>query len=908
MLRVEQAAVALAPSAAIVGLWAVAALAGEAVWLPVPAVALSTAAAAAAVIVLAIRRVSRLTRPSAAAPPRRLEIASALPHRPLAALRDHPAPTAAFAGASAALWSAHQARLAGRLDGLRAGWPRPPLATIDRWQLRFAIPALLVLGFAGARSQSGNLLLAALLPGLEPRPGAAGRIEAWITPPAFSAMAPVFLHPDASDGGEPPPVPAGSTLSVSLTGSDADPRLVFDGRANGRPRFHRLAPSSWQASAVLRRSTTLRIRQGGHLVAAWDLLVEPVGAPSVAWASPPGAWRGGWRTRLPWSVGDRFGVTALRAELRPVRPAGAPPIVVAIPLEGEPKHASGTELPDLVASPFAGTEVDATLLATNGAGLVGRSRPERFTLPSRPFHDPLARAVLAVRRRLALDPGSRRGAVSDLETLGDVPGAFAGRLGLFLNLESVAALLAVEPGPAAIEGAEARLWQLALQIEDAKRGRATAESDLALQSARDAVDRQLAHMRELGAAGRTAPEQAELARRLSALRHALASRMAALTRDALRKGLVLPPDAGRMQFGANAFDRMMRSVQGEAEAGHVDDAARTLSRMEDLLDRMRPATADDVRRALAAREADTAARADMAAVGDMVKREASLLDHAQKRQEQAREERGDNGSDGATSPGDLTSPLMGDGADAGLAPPAPPPPSPLSTSPSAASPPSSSPPSSSPPSSARTSGPVAAAGGAPGGGADAAAAAATRDADRRIQAALGRAAGVVAAQFGGLSGKPPDALGKAGDAMARAVTALRAGDDHGAAADEQEVLRDLQQGGKQMAAAMQGGGGAGSGGGALLPGFASAGPGDGGDDGSDGADDGAQAEGADRDPFGRNVDGQGKGSADDTELAIPGDGGNAESRAIEEELRRRDSDRQRPRPELDYLGRLLQPF
>ena len=865
-----------APSAAILGAWSALAIAGEPIVLPVAAVALVTAVAFLVAAVLGIRRIRRLAPPSIAVIDRRLEIASALPHRPLAALRDRAATTGVLAAGSGTLWSAHQARAAGRLEGLRAGWPRPAIAAIDRWRLRFAIPALLVLAVAGAGAQSGALLLAALLPGVAAAPGPAGRIEAWITPPAFSGMAPVFLH----EGDEnPSAVPAGSRLSVVLTGSEAKPRLVFEGRRNGKPRFHRLAASSWQAGAVLVASTRLVVRQGGHRVGAWTVTVVPVDAPDIAWAAPPGAWRGGWRTRLPWSARDRFGVTTLRAELRPVRPAGAPPITVPIPLAGEPKQASGTELPDLTSSPFAGTEVDATLVASNSAGVAGRSPTVRFTLPARPFRDPLARAVLAVRRRLALDPGARRASVSDLETLGDVPGAFDDRLGIFLNLESVAALLAVDPGAGAVEDAQARLWQLALQIEDQRReGGAAAERNVAVEAARNAVDRQIARMRELGTAGRTPSEQAELARRLQALRQALASRMAALTRQALRQGLVLPPDAGRAALGPDAFERMMRTVEKDASSGHVDDAARALSRMEDLLDRMRPATADDVRRALAARAADAAAQADMAAVADMVRREASLLDRAEKRQnppnDAARADR--------SGAGDLPPSLFRVGPDGRLeiVPPQP--------SPSAPPP-----------------------GGAASNRPDQGAETARREQDRKVQHALGRAAGALTEQFGALSGKPPPGLGRAGEAMGRAETALKQGDDRAAASAENEALRDLQQGGRDMQQAMRSGGGSGgsgAGGGALVPGFASGGSSDGGDDGHGGSDDGGQGQQAGRDPLGRSLDGQGKGAADDTELAIHGNDANAESRAIEEELRRRDSDRQRPHQELDYLGRLLQAF
>ena len=828
-----------------------------------------------------------------------------------AAPRDDPAP-AARQDAARALWTVHQARTEAALGALRTGWPRPSLAPVDRWRLRFVLPVLLAGGALAAGRDAVPLLLAALLPGLAASPGPVGQVQAWITPPAFSGLPPVFLHA----GVAPAPVPSGSVLSVNLTGGDDAPRLLLG--PSSHARFHRLAAASWQAGAILQASASLRIRQGGHRLVSWDLVVEPVGAPVVAWSSPPGAWHGGWRTRLAWTVTDRYGVTALAAQLRPVRPAGAPAIVVAIPLEGAPTRRSGVEMSDLSASPFAGTDVDATLVARNTGGREGVSRTIRFTLPARPFHDPLARAVLDVRRRLALAPATGQDAAAgDLGALGDTPHAFDHRFGLYLNLESTAALLRLAP-PGASDAAEARLWALALEIEDARRnGSADARDDVALRAAEDAVDRQVARMRTLGATGRSAPEQAELARRLDALRQALAARMKSLAQEALRHGLVMPPDPSQHGVAAGALDRMMRDAAEQARNGHMDEAARSLSRLEDMLDRMRPATADDVKRALQQMQATSQARGDTAAVADMVKREAGLLDRAQKREARATPpappqdsttflaippDRDFPGSPQGSSP--QGSPSQGaapDSAEAGGTDPnASPPPEGGNPADGAAlaDPPQPDVAQASPPAPASSAAPAS----SPAGDT------AERSADRRVQRALGRAAGLLADQFGALTGQRPKGLGQAADDMKQAAQALAAGRDREATAHESQALRDLQSGGQQMANALQKSGGSGStgadGGGALLPGFASS---DDGGDAGDGTEDGT-AQGSDRDPLGRKVDGQGTGTADDTELALPGDAANARSRALEEELRRRDSDRERPRDELDYLGRLLQPF
>ena len=45
-----------------------------------------------------------------------------------------------------------------------------------------------------------------------------------------------------------------------------------------------------------------------------------------------------------------------------------------------------------------------TLKATGVSGNVGAGAPTTFALPQRPFHNPLARALVEQRRALILDP------------------------------------------------------------------------------------------------------------------------------------------------------------------------------------------------------------------------------------------------------------------------------------------------------------------------------------------------------------------------------------------------------------------------------------------------------------------------------------------------------------------------
>jgi len=164
-------------------------------------------------------------------------------------------------------------------------------------------------------------------------------------------------------------------------------------------------------------------------------------------------------------------------------------------------------------------------------------------------------------------------------------------------------------------------------------------------------------------------------------------------------------------------------------------------------------------------------------------------------------------------------------------------------------------------------------------------------------------------QFGDLTGEVPDALGRADQAMRDAQEALRGGGD--ARGDQQRALRELAEGNRQMAQQMQ-------------RQFGQAQPGGepGGEEGEDGdgegmADGGQMGgEGNDqpgdmaqgRDPLGRRTR-EASGAADNGgDTRVPEEAELLRSRRIQEELRRRGAERERPAQELDYIDRLLKRF
>jgi hypothetical protein len=170
-------------------------------------------------------------------------------------------------------------------------------------------------------------------------------------------------------------------------------------------------------------------------------------------------------------------------------------------------------------------------------------------------------------------------------------------------------------------------------------------------------------------------------------------------------------------------------------------------------------------------------------------------------------------------------------------------------------------------------------------------------------------------QFGDLTGEVPQALTDADQAMRESGTDLGSGDDKGAAVAEQRAIEALQKGAREMgrSLAKKFGQGRQDGDQGEGEGFGAEGPmgmmmPDGRGEGSGGSPlpgPPSRADSRGRDPLGRTNQGNGLDSGD---VRVPEEAERKRSQAIQEELRRRGAERERPRRELDYIDRLLRQF
>ena len=836
----EAAWVALWPPLGVIGLFLVVALSGLTLALPWPLHLLLLAGFAGALAWAGQRAARHLAAPGIPAAERRLERDSGLAHRPIATIGDRPTGQDPVA---LALWQAHRRRAAEALARLRVARPRPGLPAHDRRALRGGLAVALVAALVAAGTEAPERLRRALVPNLggTALPAAPGvRLEAWITPPAYTGAAPVFLDP----AGGTASVPAGSRLQVALSGGAGGvPDLVTDGTAAA---FRSLDRGSFAIEVPLETGGRLVVRRDGTEIAAWSLSVRADAPPVAAWDQPPARAARGLAIRLPWRAEDDWGLAALRVELRLKPRPEAEALVIEIPLPGgSPRNARGAAQPDLSAHPWAGLEVEARLVARDHAGQEGRSVGEFLELPERSFNHPVSQQLIALRKALSVDPSARDAARRELDRIAAAPEAFEHDAGTFLSLRAARHRLTRDRRPSAVAEVQEILWDVAVALEEGR----TDRTARALAEARQALREALEEARRDPAA-RTEEQRAELERRIQELREAIRRHLEALAERLQRENAeALPYDPQQRLMDQRELDRRTRRMEQAAREGRTEDAERELAELEEMLrglEEGRNMRAEDRQR----QQQRQRGQQQTGAVQDMVRRQADMLDRAHQRSSEAERE----AAQARRQPLSRNFPQ----------PPAPPP--------------------------------------------DARAAEqrnAEGQQDARIQRALRRALGEVMQQFGDLTGDVPPQLGEADRAMRDAAEALREGRDSRDA--QQRAIRALTEGGRQMAQQMQ-------------RQFGQAQPGEGeedgegegegmagGEQGGEGQDQ-AQEQGQGRDPLGRRTREAPGGQDNASDTRVPDEAELLKTRRIQEELRRRGAERERPPAELDYIDRLLRRF
>ena len=559
----ERAWPALWPASAIAGLFVAAALFELLSVLPwaLHALILSGAITAIALALYFGFRDLKLPRWSDGA--RRLEQNSGFAHRPISEAEDTMAAGMGDALAES-LWQLHLLQRLARIGKLRIALPAPGLGRRDPRALRFAVLFLVAAGLVVSGTDWSRRLWA----GFSDTTGsAAATVDAWIDPPPYTGLAPVYLTHGMAIA-----VPEGSTLNLRVHGAGHSPGLSLDG-LNEESREFSGANGEYSANLVLQTGTHVRVRSGGRAIGDWTIAAIADKPPSIAFASSPGKTEHA-ALKLSIKAGDDYGVTSVRAIIRPHSRHGAP-LIIDVPLATtSQKSVSQTTYHDLTAHPYAGLDVDIVLEAGDGAGHKTSTTPVRYQLPQRVFTNPLSRALIEQRQILATSAGAhdRSRVVRMLDALTIAPQIFyANSSGTYTAIRATRWALANAKHGEEIEHVEDLLWQIALGLE---RG--------GLLSAAEALRRLQALLAEALAQGAPQSVIDELLRRYN---EAMQRYMQALAANPQESQGAPPP--GTKVLNQDDLETLLKAIQQLAQSGNRAQAQQLLSLLQNLLENLR---------------------------------------------------------------------------------------------------------------------------------------------------------------------------------------------------------------------------------------------------------------------------------------------------------------------------------
>ena len=250
-----------------------------------------------------------------------------------------------------------------------------------------------------------------------------------------------------------------------------------------------------------------------------------------------------------------------------------------------------------------------TLVARDEAEQEGRSEPVELTLPARQFTDPLARAVVEQRAKLAMDANAAPLVGDALDALTLAPEDTFDDIGDYLALRSAYHRLQNARNDDELRELVDYLWSVALGIEDG-------DLSLAAQALRDAQEA-LRQALENGASDE------EIARLTEELREAMQEFLQALAEEARRNPNManLPPNPDMQMLRSQDLERMLDQIENLAKNGARDAAKQLLSELQNMLENLqagRPMQGDQ--------QAGEQMMQSLNELADMIRRQQELMD------------------------------------------------------------------------------------------------------------------------------------------------------------------------------------------------------------------------------------------------------------------------------------------
>lgn len=508
-----------------------------------------------------------------------LRLDATLPGRPIQALKDHPAIGAKDAG-SQAIWRAHQARMAVQAQSAKRVSADLRIARLDPFGLRFlAVIAICVALLFGSFAKIGSVTELSVQ-------GAAGvgpSWEGWIEAPVHTGRPTIYLN-DLPEGSVD--LSQDSKVVLRLYGRIGD--LTVAETVSGRSGDLPSAAEPEQEFMILHPGELRIDGPGGRI---WDVGVIQDNPPSVRLSAAVETSARG-EMSLPFAANDDYGVTGGQATITldlaavtrhyglGLPPETRPAILAELPLpiSGDRRAFQESLIENYSQHPWAHLPVIISLKVWDAANQARVTEPVQMILPARRFFDPLAAAVIELRRDLLWNSKNAPRIADLLRAMSHRPqdGAFQEDK-TYLRYRAVMRHLEayIARGlTAEMQGEMAQaFWDLAIVLEEGDLGDA-------LERLRRAQDR-------LSEAMKNGANEAEIAQLMQELRDATQDYMRELART--QDG----PEDGDTQSAENALQmdqadlqRMMDRIQELMEQGRMAEAQQALNELQQLMENM----------------------------------------------------------------------------------------------------------------------------------------------------------------------------------------------------------------------------------------------------------------------------------------------------------------------------------
>ena len=522
----------------------------------------------------------RLKLPTRAEAVARLD--QSMPGRPLAALADVQT-IGSSDEASRRVWAAHLARMQARIASARPVPGDLRLSRFDRFGLRYiALTGFVAAVLFGAPTRVAEITEIAQLPSRAEAVALGPSWEAWVQPPPYTGRPTLYLNEVDRPTLQ---LPQGSRVTVRFYGQQGI--MSVQESLSQREEFE---PTEMAQDFEIERSGRLSIR--GPAGRDWEVVALIDQPPSVTLRGVAERERGGLM-RQDFRATDDYGVVGgevlvaldldaveRRFGLTPApEPREAMTLPLPMPAAGSRSEIEDAFIEDFSQHPWANLPVTIAFTVEDARGQEGRTADVPMILPGRRFFDPMAAAVIELRRDLlwTRDNAARVGQL--MQAISHRPQDAFRSTEARSRFTDARDLLHASLDTGGLDSAmrddlAQLMWDLAVLLE---------EGELA-----DARERLRRAQERLDEAVRNGADPAEIAELMEELREAMRDYMRQLAEQPRERGEA-PPDGERMEITQDQIQELLDRIQELMEEGRMDEAAELLAQLNALLENLQVA-------------------------------------------------------------------------------------------------------------------------------------------------------------------------------------------------------------------------------------------------------------------------------------------------------------------------------